>query len=228
MPDEPTAREGDSILETIASSVPAPYIPSGLGLRRGTKGGECKVLDVVPLVLEDLALMDEKGPEHSAAPVKRLKASHHAIARFKAAGMMDVEISGITGYSPTTISLLTQSPAFQNLLEHYQEKADVVALDLSKKINLVGDMALSKLQEYLDTEEELDPELVRKIAEGMTDRAGYSAVHRSKVDIRAVGLTGEDLRAFKQEANAEDGSIVVTANFKREVAEGAETEESGD
>lgn len=211
-------------LDTIISDVPAPLSPSGLQVRRGPKPKvKLQVLDVSELKLEDLAEMDEHGPDHGAAPVQRLRSTHQAIARYMSAGLKDVEIAQLTGYSPVTLSILKTNPAFQNLLQSYMEQADEVALDLAGKISLAADMALDQLVKFLDVDPNaegtpFDPEWLRRVADSLLDRAGHGPTSRQQVDLRGVILTGKDLADLKRESDGDQQGTVVQADFKREAA----------
>jgi hypothetical protein len=53
--------------------------------------------------------------------MKKLRHSHHRLARLVAAGLRNQEIADQTGYSMQRIWQLTNSPAFQELVAYYQK-----------------------------------------------------------------------------------------------------------
>ena len=68
----------------------------------------------------DLALMAIQ-PLGSVPPaLKRITDRHHSLARLLAAGVPDNEAALITGYDISRVSILKNSPAFQELLALYQ------------------------------------------------------------------------------------------------------------
>lgn len=81
---------------------------------------ERKVTGVRDLRKEDLARLAE--PRH-ATTVKRLRDSHHHIARLFAAGLDMKQVAERTGKSYFSIRTLRKSPAFQQLLAEYQALA---------------------------------------------------------------------------------------------------------
>jgi hypothetical protein len=154
-----------------------------------------------PLRIFELGEADLRSlalPGSSAPPATiRLRQVHHAVARYLVAGMRPVEVSELIGVSQTTISILQQSPAFQELLEHYREKADSVAFDFQEKIRLLGADTISRLHEMVVENEGLEPEFLRKLTVDLADRLGYAPVKRVEKRIFTTTISVEDLQAIK-------------------------------
>jgi hypothetical protein len=73
-----------------------------------------------PLTLEDAAhARDYKGIK--APAVLRFRDAHHRLARYLALGLRDYEVSAVTGYSLSRISILKSDPAFENLISIYRQ-----------------------------------------------------------------------------------------------------------
>src|SRR5260370_21122498 len=62
---------------------------------------------------------------HGSDPViKRLRDSHHRIARLFAAGLKGIEVAELTGYSEVHISRLRNTPIMQDLIAGYSSVVD--------------------------------------------------------------------------------------------------------
>lgn len=57
-------------------------------------------------------------------PMKKLRDSHHRVARLMAMGLRPGQLATATGYSHGRISTLAQDPAFQELVAHYRSLVD--------------------------------------------------------------------------------------------------------
>lgn len=79
--------------------------------------------EVRELIRDDLSRLTEGNRTDQAFP-KRLRESHHMIARLSAAGLSRREISAKTGYSETRITQLLDAPATIELVSHYRDKID--------------------------------------------------------------------------------------------------------
>ncbi len=71
----------------------------------------------------DLALMAIQPLGSTPPTLKRITDRHHALARLLAAGVIDGEAALIVGYDISRVSILKNSPAFQELLALYQEES---------------------------------------------------------------------------------------------------------
>jgi len=118
---------------------------------------------------------------------RRMRDSHHALARAVASGMDQVEASRITGFSQGYISDLTNNdPAFGELLAYYRKETDKEHADLRERLTV---LALDISQEIADRIREA-PETfsngdLRQFLTALADRTGHgpsSTVH-AEVDI---------------------------------------------
>jgi len=162
---------------------------NGLSLQTvdGPKG--LQVFEVRPATAEDIAnavLIDYS--------LKKIKSSHHEIARLLALGLKNVEVAAQTGYTPQHVHNLQNAPAFQELLAHYQKRRTDEVMDLTKSINMTAADALQVLQERLDEAPGAisDKDLLG-ITEKLLDRAGYSPVKK----VLTAGISAADLTALK-------------------------------
>lgn len=87
-------------------------------------------------------------PTPGTSPVQ-LRHSHHLLAWAIAQGKTGTEISLVTGYSPGRISVLKDSPAFQELIAYYETQAEAVDLDIRARITAMGLDFAQELHERL-------------------------------------------------------------------------------
>lgn len=148
----------------------------------------------------DVALLaTERG---IAAPsIKRISDSHHAVARALASGMKPGEVSIVTGYSLSRISILQADPAFRELLEFYRENLDAVYADLHVRMSHLSLDTAQLLQERM----EADPDsfsngALMDLLKLLADRTGHAPVTKSiqKVDV-TVGFADALAAARKRE-----------------------------
>lgn len=83
-------------------------------------------------------------------PLAKLRQRHHHLARLLAEGIKHVEASAITGYSQSSISILLQDPAFQELVEHYSSQKAQIYLDVHERLAQLGTSAMEELQERIE------------------------------------------------------------------------------
>lgn len=106
------------------------------------------------LTMDDLAGLQSGALVSTTPPIAKLKSAHHNMARLLADGRKAVEVSAITGYSQSRISLLQKDPAFAELVQYYKAQAAEVYLDVHSRLAQVGMGALDELQDRLDEKPE--------------------------------------------------------------------------
>lgn len=137
-----------------------------------------------------------------AAPLKRLKHSHHGLARLVADGIREGEISSITGYSQSYISTIKKHPDFVDLVAYYAEQKREVYLDVHQRLSSLSMDAVDELQGRLAEEpDRFDNRELKEIAEMGLDRVGYGKAtqvnHSHKialVDPAQIARLKDDLR----------------------------------
>jgi len=88
------------------------------GLRLGAVAKPPRVLAVRSLRKEDLARLAE--PRGRAYAVKRMRDSHHHLARLFASGLDNAAVAQRVGYSIHRVRIIRQSPAFAQLVDEYR------------------------------------------------------------------------------------------------------------
>lgn len=118
----------------------------------------------------DLALLaTEKGVK--AAPIVKLRASHHALARCLAGGMKPAEAGMVTGYSASRISVIQADPSFQDLVKLYEGEAQSnyeAGMEAMRSLHLDS---VELLHERVQAEAIETDELI-KVVEKTSDRIG--------------------------------------------------------
>lgn len=139
-----------------------------------------------------------------AAGVMRTR--HHAIARMLAAGAKHAEVARAVGTTPTSVSLLLRSPAFQSLLLEYMAMMDKAAVDSRAKLEVLNSLGIDELITRLASPavaEKLKTSEVLEIVKTASDRTGLGPTTKT------VSLNGRispaDIRALK------DAQVVLEA-----------------
>jgi hypothetical protein len=128
-----------------------------IGPSRGGRkpAGELFIEVVRSLIPEDLPKL--VSPDLLATkpiPIQTLRASHHQLAQLLAQGRPDTEVSLLTGYSISRISILKSDPTFQELQASYQVIRNQIFVDTLERMKILGLSTLDELQERLETEPE--------------------------------------------------------------------------
>lgn len=147
-------------------------IPSARGGRkpRGTAASIAYTRDLGESDL-DCILNPAQGASSTPA-VKRLRASHHALARMLAEGHKPQMCAAVTGYSPSRISILQNDPAFAELIVYYSGQVAETFIDAQKRLAELGIDAIEELQERLDeTPEEFSKKDLMALVELTMDRS---------------------------------------------------------
>lgn len=90
------------------------------------------------LTVADLALLEQGRGYKGAPPLKKLRDSHHRVARLLAAGKSIGEVCAYTGYSRGRIDQLKVDPTFKDLIEVYRKEG-------SDQFNTYTDMAMENM-----------------------------------------------------------------------------------
>ncbi len=133
-----TNREGG-----LVSLVDLPTVPS-----RG-KGRPRKSFDSLP----DISVTPD-APANLKSLLS-IRHSHHHLAQLLAAGELNQnEISLITGYCPSRISILKRDPLFRQLMETYAENRRAIFVDALERMKNLGLSSLDELQRRLEEDPE--------------------------------------------------------------------------
>lgn len=160
-----------------------------------------------PLDLGDvLGLSDQ--PTTAPPPVAALRAVHHQVARLVASGTKHVEIAAIVGWSVSRISIMLNDPAFRELVQHYKERESELYLDVRARMLALGlDAAATLHERIIDNPDVVSDRTLLEVMAQTMDRAGH-APGRAASGTVGTGLSSDELRTMKQEANVDAGRVI--------------------
>lgn len=102
------------------------------------------------LTPEDLPAINSPPPVASPGQLLGgIRHAHHQIAQLLVKGVPQVEISLLTGYSPSYISVLKSDPTFVELLDHYKCERELVFADVLERMKALGIATIDELQARL-------------------------------------------------------------------------------
>jgi hypothetical protein len=147
----------------------------GLDITR-TRGRAAKPVAAVEmrdLTDADLALLDTEKGVH-APTIKKIRESHHALARALASGMRPAEAAQVTGYSLSRISIIKADPAFQDLMTVYTDQVGEIYANLHDKMAAMAVDVVEELHERLHEDpEEFTTNQLLDVAKTFADRTGH-------------------------------------------------------
>ena len=189
-----------------------------------TKGRKLSALELEilgPIEPQDLIAREEGGLPTSEAPtIAKLRGIHHEIAQLLAQGLSETEVSAITSYSLSRISILKRDPSFKDLVAFYQKQKTEQFVDVQKRLATLSLDAIGEIQERLaEKPDSISTSQLIELSKVTLDRAGYSPVAKSQ-NI-SVSMSAEELRELRQAAN--QGDVEVVPSFdKLEVKDGSQ------
>lgn len=135
--------------------------------------------------------------ERPRVSLKRLRDSHHAVAKMYARGLTDSQVSLQTGYALSRLSVLKHDKSFQELMEFYRRDSNEVSQSIEDKMLMMfGDFLQATHEDLLDDEE---IPFVQKLeaVKLLADRTGFAPVQRSITKNLNVNI-GERLDAARK------------------------------
>lgn len=134
-----------------------------------------RLLDAVydrELTAADIAAGPQRQDAVQTPVIKRLRTQHHHLARLIAEGRKEIEVSALTGYSQSRISILKNDPAFAELIEHYKQEAAVAYVNVHERLAALGIASLDELQARLEEDpDKFSNKELRELAAMLFDRS---------------------------------------------------------
>lgn len=153
--------------------------------RRSAAPVPWRIVAARSMTREDMVLiLAPNGGSDPRAPLAKISAPHHTLARLIAQGKEVVEVSNITGYTPERIRTLQRDPAFSELVSHYETEEIRATADVAQQIQHIALSAAQRIQEKLD-----DPDhgfTIKDLRELMVaglDRTGHGPTSKKEVTI---------------------------------------------
>jgi len=129
-----------------------------------------------PLEPEDIAMLALEPAPTKAPALKRIRDSHHALARVVASGVSNVEASNITGFDSTYISILKGDPTFNELLAFYKENEATIQAELrDRMVTMALDVGQELRDRVLHTPESIEFNDLRNLFKDLADRTGHGS-----------------------------------------------------
>lgn len=142
-----------------------------------------------PQTLSTLAFVRELGPEDreelehprpQSAPkgyngaeggLRKMRHSHHLLARVLATGARPEKASLLSGYATSTIYVLQTDPTFQTLIEHYKDQTMADLAEVRARAEALGLSFLDEIQDRFDENPEaFESKELHKMAMDLLDR----------------------------------------------------------
>ena len=125
--------------------------------------------------------MFEVGKAKPPSVVKRFRDTHHMMARLFALGFRTGEVAEKMGYSVSRISILRNSPAFEELVEAYRRDVDGLwrqrqdeYLELTTRAKMIAArMKVDQMEEAEENGEHIPLRTLLAIEGDAADRTGY-------------------------------------------------------
>lgn len=165
---------------------------------------------------EDIVLLETSALGTEPTTVKKIRDSHHWLARLLAEGKKDAEASAITGYSVSRISILKSDPAFQEVLQHYRDIREEVFVDVVERFKVLALDATGELQDRLSEEPDgFSNGQLLDVLKAVGDRAGYAPVQKSQTMIGIGIIPSDRLQKLKETVDASSrGRVIRTDKAK--------------
>lgn len=116
----------------------------------------------------------------SAPTIKNIRNSHHRLAQLLAGGMSETNAAHMCGFTPNRVSVLKQSPAFVELLAHYQDQVHGAFKDFTTAAGELSKDFLDELQRRLEeSPDSFTPTALLEAVRTLADRSGNAPVNKS-------------------------------------------------
>lgn len=163
------------------------------------------------LKLDDLLGADTGPPE---SVVKKMRDSHHAVARLLAEGKRVEEVALITGYSPGRIATLKGDQSFQELLIYYRERQEEIFVSVTERLAQLGGDVVQELQTRLDEQPEaFTVGQLNELMKSLMDRTGNGPTSTQKHEHRHI-LSAEDIEKIRRSVSG--GEILRLADAQKD------------
>jgi hypothetical protein len=131
-------------------------------------------------------LAQQPTAARTGTQLRRLRDSHHKIAKLIADGLDPAEVSQISGYSLSRVYVLSNDPTFRELVSFYRENKDKEYTDFHARMASFATDAVQELHARLDEEpDKMTNEFLADIVKTLADRTGHAPVSKSiNVDVK--------------------------------------------
>lgn len=158
--------------------------------------------------------------------LRRLRDSHHKLARLLADGLDPAEVSMISGYSLSRVYVLATDPTFKELISFYRENKTAEYTDFHARMASFATDAVQELHSRLDDDpDKFTNEFLHDLVKTLADRTGHAPVSKS-VNVNVKTDLADRLSRARQrvaalpsrEAGVEDVTVIEHMTVAREPA----------
>lgn len=112
--------------------------------------------------------------------LRRLRESHHKVAKLLADGLEPAEVALISGYSLSRVYVLGNDPSFRELVSFYRDNKDKEYTDFHARLASLATDATQELHARLDEEpDKMSNEFLADLVKTLADRTGHAPVSKS-------------------------------------------------
>lgn len=157
-------------------------------------------------------LADPIRDVHTPA-IQTLRQSHHQLAQLIAAGLSNVEVSQITGYSLSRISILQGDPAFAELVRYYSGIKEEIFVDVIQRLKSLSLDTLEVIHERITTKpDSFTNRDLKELLETTADRSGFGP--KSTVQVDHVHTLDDLLSSVKEEIRKKSHGNITTLDAR--------------
>lgn len=159
--------------------------------------------EVRELVRADLEVLSTSNRGTTQKPLTRISERHHALAKLLAAGTAQVDAAFITGYTQTTISILTDDPSFKELVEFYRREVDAEYRGMHAQMAGLGADALDELRRRMEDEpDKMGASFLLDLVTKIADRTGHGVSTKTTQEVNVTVGLAERMKSARERARA--------------------------
>lgn len=172
----------------------------------------------------------ESKPPKPYSVVKKFRDTHHLMARMFALGMRPGEVADRMGYSLSRISILRNTPAFEELIQSYRGEVDAAwrqrqdeYIEIVTRTKMIAArMKLDRIETAEENGEEIPLGTLLRIEGDAADRTGYAKrTVNVNVNLDLVAKLDRARERSKKVMKEIEGTVIdapmVPAGFTRRV-----------
>ena len=129
----------------------------------------------------DLVLLGQQPvAARNGTSLRRLRESHHKVARLLADGLEPAEVAMTSGYSLSRVYVLSNDPSFRELVSFYRDNKNKEYSDFHSRLAMLATDATQELHARLDEEpEKMSNEFLADLVKTLADRTGHAPISKT-------------------------------------------------
>lgn len=152
-------------------------------------------------------LSQQPAVVRAGTSLRRLRDSHHKVAKLLADGLSYAEVSMMTSYSLSRVYVLATDPMFRELISFYRENKDKEYTDFHATMASFATDAVQELHQRLDEDpDKMSNEFLADVVKTLADRTGHAPVSKS-VNINVHQNLADRLSRARQRVASLPGTV---------------------